>query len=572
MTTRSATIREERRGSSSARRPHLRRVSANLLPNASISEWPGTGRERWHVYNAVLDDAVSHSGGSASLRLDPPETRELPPIGPYVTTPAAPVVPGRPYTFAWHMMSSTWPPPAVIFWYLLRDENDMSLQHQLYGDAWHAPWDAMVWSEAVGFFVPPPGVAYIRLKVGIVAQPVDLAHPWGSIWLDDFYVGEGIGFEGPPEPKTSFKGKRVRVDALGNMRLREQGGWKPFFPILIYPKNRGTREDYRRYAEYGFNTVNQVNCPVRRDSPKRSVMAAEATSQFQPNGLLFSFSLDRTLDPEGPLYGDLDDITSHIDELSDDGMLDRVVMYNWDNEHFEYDVAADACARVRERDPDAPIYSLNSREGLARMYANDHANMIDLTGEYLRPVEGSSGAASDIPQGLLVLDRLEGMRNPPFIMQLNGLSTPGDLRTRVYAGLILGARGLSVYADDRGRYAPPIEETEWLEEMKSIRREIDALLPLIRQPHFTDWSLDVRSNATLFWGTRDMGHGYVILVNTSGSVAADATITPVGLGYRLGSVRDFFSGSDVGVVHDDSFSVSLMPQRTAVLELKPGGS
>ena len=633
-----ATIQDgdEPAAADSRDRPHLSRLAEkeNLIEeNASVDAWPDEGRGKWHVTNsAFYDPGVNRSGESGgSVRLETAVDDQGKCSYASVNSPPARVVPGRLYTYSAHLMSSTWPPPAVKFWYFIYYNEDITDfgEGQIQG-SWHVPSDALVWNEAVGFFVAPPGAVWARVKIRLIRQPEDCAcsasrrwlcaHPekdcdvcaretrecaWpehsgcvfsddccrfgpGHVWVDDLYLGEGIGFEQPPARKAVFEGDRVRVDGLGNMEVRRGGDWKDFFPFMIYPKNQGEAADYQRYADCGFNTVHQINAFGKPDptqpetrQDQRAAWAANATSDLQPDGLMFSFSLGRQFNPK--LNRDVfnpESLVRSVQELKGKPeMLDRLILYNWDDEGFSYGVAEEVITALRKEDPGAPVYSLNSREGLARMYHNDRVQLIDLSGEYLGNDEETGGGAGSLPHSLLVLDRLEGIRSPAFMMQLNGLTTSGNLRSRVYKGLILGARGLSVYADKRenpddpSKSVPAIEDTLWLSELPFLREEIDALLPLIRQPHFTDWRLDLESPGSLVWGTRDDrdGRGHVLLANMSSTETAGVDLTPTGLDYRLGTVCDYFTGETAATVQDGSFTISLAAQGTAVLELLPVG-
>ncbi len=81
----------------------------------------------------------------------------------------------------------------------------------------------------------------------------DAPRPDSDIWLDDFYLGEGLGFEAPPACKTPFEGSLTRVDSLGNIEINISGVWIPFFPVAVYGASQ--RADSSIYSEQGFNCL-----------------------------------------------------------------------------------------------------------------------------------------------------------------------------------------------------------------------------------------------------------------------------------------------------------------------------
>ncbi len=96
-------------------------------------------------------------------------------------------------------------------------------------------------------FTPQPGETQVRLLINRL-------HGAGKnrvVWLDEIYVGEGIGFAQPPAPKTAFHGSRVRVDAWGNLDIWHDNAWQPFFPLCIYADQR--RPSWKLYSKQGFN-------------------------------------------------------------------------------------------------------------------------------------------------------------------------------------------------------------------------------------------------------------------------------------------------------------------------------
>lgn len=150
----------------------------------------------------------------------------------------------------------------------------------------------------------------------------------------------------------------------------------------------------------------------------------------------------------------------------------------------------------------------------------------------------------------------------------------GALRTRVYKALILGSRGFSVYADCRPfdcTLAPKVDTTLWWDELPNIRNEIEALIPLIREPHWTKWTLTVNATpAAVVWGTRyHHGYGYIILVNMSSTDSVAVSLSGADPGYAPTELYDYFTGNLMTTVVGDTFNVSLPPHGTAVYKFAP---
>jgi hypothetical protein len=161
-----------------------------------------------------------------------------------------------------------------------------------------------------------------------------------------------------------------------------------------------------------------------------------------------------------------------------------------------------------------PIYQLNGQEGIARKFNSNRAYMADITGNYV-------GIGSD---GFILLDNYQNQRMPVVIAQMN-IGMELQFRPILYSAIAHGAKGMGYYWD---HYAVPEERVEnqpWWNDLPNIRREIDALMPLIVQPHWTTWTIDASTSALIDYGTRMMdGKGYLIAANYDAS-PAEVTFT-----------------------------------------------
>jgi len=214
-----------------------------------------------------------------------------------------------------------------------------------------------------------------------------------------------------------------------------------------------------------------------------------------------------------------------------------------------------------------PIYALQGDEGIARKYNNDLAHMTDVVGDYVGGEDNGWGGSAG---GLLILDNIEGQRNPVAFAQMNR-GTGISLRPRLYIAISKGARAMGFWRDYYNEPGEkPVEALAWWPDFPNIRREIDQLLPIIRQPHWTTWKI-VSSSKSINYGTRDyQGEGYVIVANPTEN-STTATLKIEGLPYKVNSVIDYFTGQKAASVLHSSFKATLPGYDTAVYRLLKGG-
>ena len=422
-------------------------------------------------------------------------------------------------------------------------------------------------------FTPPLGVSYVALKV----VKRENARAQGEILVDDLYFGEDFGFDQPPTPKTSFEGSHVRVDALGNIEVLKSGRWEAFFPLAMHVDN--AREDFTLYSEQGWN------CNIWAGSVDRIRKSKDAVSGLNPDGMMSGLPISWFTHPDGGGYNDTAALADFIGRIKDAGLMGHMLFYYWDNEnHFDHWPVANAIIEtIRKHDQDAtgrpqhPIYALQGNFGVARTYA--YAGLTDMVGTYVGGAEMTAGAAGGGDRGLTVLDRVEGQSNPVVLAQFNGVHGAGEMRRRLYTALMAGARAMGFWRDcyapgcrqQWGRSVLPVEETEWWPDFPNLRREIDDLLLLIRQPHWTTWGLTATTSGAVAFGTREYkGEGYVLVANQK-TTPASITFTIHDLSYTPESVQDHFSGREVVRVSNETFTVKLaglgIGQGTAVYRL-----
>ncbi len=291
--------------------------------------------------------------------------------------------------------------------------------------------------------------------------------------------------------------------------------------------------------------------------------ARQAVSAFNPRGMRSGFALAGFTDLRGWAYKDVTQLRQRITKIQRAGLYDQLLFYYLDNEKsFEgwqnlHDVIATVKAQDRDRSGRRrhPIYALQGQYGTARMYANRQVQFTDMVGAYFGE------------DALLTLQNIEGQTNPVVFAQINHRNEMPNFRFRVYNALIRGAKGLGYYRDfygvtRRGKIqGRQVEEVEWWPDLPNLRREIEQLLPLLRQPHWTPWKLTPNpAHKTLAMGTRAYrGEGYVLLANRK-KTPVTVTFTLQHFPYKPKAVYDYFSGKNVTTVSQDAFTVTLPGQ------------
>ncbi len=541
--------------SSVASQPHLSREGPNLFTQTSSNE----GFQFIPQNDTVYDPTISHTPDqTGSWKLSTPFDALAPysiMVSSFITAPET----GE-YTLSFFMRTEGG--PSYIGYNLRRwDENFSGLGNSDWGNAGvsgDGKWEEVVVPIYIDASVSP------NIQVRLFHRSTARGRSNGPIWVDDFYFGRGgPTFEKPPpEQRVPFEGSRTRVDELGNFEVLKDGEWEPFFPWAMHTDSN--REDWTAYADQGWNVAiwNQSSDSVQK--------AADA-------GLMSGFRLAHFANYQGGLYNRTDILEKQIEELIELGLDDDVLFYYWDNENSvsQWEVPLNVMQTVQATDVDEngqrmhPIYVLQGQYNTARSHAA--AGSIDVSGTYVSgqvDVVDQSGANS-----FTVLNNVEGNNRPNSIAQINSASHhPGTFRMRVYNSLIAGARGIGYFADSALK-EPAIEDASWAPDMPALANEVDSLMPIIREPHWTSWSVQ-HDNPRVEVGTRELdGRGHIFLVNQT-STEQEVTLAVDDFPYLPGALQDFFDGSEVASFTGQSVTLTVPPidigSGTMVLEITEG--
>jgi Putative Ig domain len=539
--------------------PHRPRVGPNLVANPNMNgtaNWLLTGGAQY------VTNLSRTADGSGAVRLPP---------GGRLDSRVIAVTPGKSYTLAAYMRSGGWPPGNID---LAFSVNDAAGGYIRYGGEAGASGNskANTWEEVAMTVTPDATTNYITVILGRIYPDAGAA----DIWIDEVYFGEGIGFQQPPSTKTPFNGASVRVDDLGNYSLFKGGTWQPFFPLCIYADGR--RPNWAQvYSNQGFN------CNMWGDDTTiRQVK--DAVSPFNSDGMMSSIQITHFMGEGGWAYNRADILTNMINNIKNAGLIDYVLHYYFDNENnwTEWAVPEAMATLTKQLDVNAsgqrlhPIYILQGSYNAARM--NRDAGGVpwaEVIGTYISGVN-TGGAGS--PGGITIVQNIEGQTQPVTFAQMNIVwrgTGVGAFRAYLYTYITKGARGAGFWRDlyipDPTAPATRVDQTDWWPDVPNVRREIDQMLPLIRQPHWTNWKAAYNASLPLSVGTRDyQGQGYLIVANNSSS-AVTVTFTLTGLPYTPQRVVDYFSGNTVAAVSGNAFTVTLpalgLARGTAVYQL-----
>jgi Concanavalin A-like lectin/glucanases superfamily/Putative Ig domain len=531
--------------------PQSPRVGPNLIANPAFN-----GTANWLLGSTTYDASQSHTAdGTGSIRIQAGARLDM---APRITITA-----GKQYIFAAYIRTPTWPPGGVNM--VVGENNGAGTNINNPESGVGGNGIANTWQEiAMPFTASSTGAS-----VTLIISRAGFADSGSSdIWVDDVYFGEQLGYASPPSAKVPFNGADITVDALGNMQVKKAGVFQNFFPLCIYSDNRRPNNNgYQLLSDQGFN------CDTWGGTESLDAAAA-AVSTFNPDGLMsgIGYQVQHTMN-QGGLYWDAagTSIANFTSTLRAHARFHtHFLWYYWDNENVwdQWNNQMTAANQWKAGDTVGgqrthPFYGLQGSYNATRMYHNpaNGQTCCDMSGTYT--TEGNTGGAGHAG-GQSVMWNIEGQTFPVVIEQWNGVhrsAAASDLRRVIYTHLLGGAKGFGFwrdcYPDDCGGLAAPVDQVAWWPDVPNIRREIESMLPMLRQPHWTSWTVSFNTALPINVGTRDYnGKGHLLVVNTS-AAPVTVTFTLSGFPYTPQSVQNYFTGGVVTSVSGQSFTVTI---------------
>ncbi|MFA6102396.1 MAG: LamG domain-containing protein [Victivallaceae bacterium] len=462
---------------------------------------------------------------------------------------------------ALYMRSDASPAPIIFMYVAYYDSNGNCTRQSDNLGSFQGITSPDTWQEVAYHFRPRTGEVSARVRVNVMGR-MDGATT-GRVWIDEVYVGTEIGYAESPAAKTPFAGTRTKVDALGNVEVynSDTGKFAPFFPIGIYID--GDRPDWSFYSNQGFNTAMWT-------------WAYDSILRARNAGLMANLEIVKYITGE-KTTGEL---TTTLNAIEANGVRDNILFYYWDNESatpYEWSLPTTVTNIIKDWDDgQRPIYGLNGQEGIAGRYHNTSQGLaiMDIAGTYV--TDDQPDATEICPEdfrsvfGFIALNNLQKQEMPAVIAQLNN-PVKEHFRPRVFTAIAKGAKGIGFWRDWYNGSTSPnasntkIEYQPWWSQLPTIRDEINKLLPIIRMPHWTSWTL-TPNNTFIEFGTRDYnGKGYVIVTNEQNSTQS---VTFTISGYAATSIKNFFTGEYEAAVSSSQFTVSIPPNDSRVYVLE----
>ncbi len=369
----------------------------------------------------------------------------------------------------------------------------------------------------------------------------------------------------PPAVRKPFDGGRVRIDGLGNWELLEDGKWKPYFPLVMYPAVGNV--DYADYKRNGWNTLTQIS-------------VVELGEKAAKAGLYYQIDFSGVFDRYGP-----NEAVRLLEAFKASPSWSRVVALYFDLENgTEFKrrkaramVTALKKALMVDGKQEVPIIVNHlSPEGMIPF-----GDIFDVVGCYVNPVVSPWQKSSTIGTHLGQMEAFvtavnsENMKMPVGIGTLNMPHEADHLETMIWTAIARGARGFGYWRD---RYddtdGTDIRRKKWFKSFPRHAALIQKALPIIRQPtrsRFRITMSEPEQEWGVIYGVREFKGRPVLIVVYQGS-NLETTTKPKRVSFStahpFSTVRDVFTGKVVAKGENGRFSLTLKPYQYRLLYLQ----
>ena len=368
----------------------------------------------------------------------------------------------------------------------------------------------------------------------------------------------------PASIRKPFDGGRVRIDALGNWELLENGKWRPYFPLVMYPASDNV--DYRKYRKNGWNTLTQIS----------SVSAAERAADA---GLYFQIDFSSTF----IRYGTREAVAL-LRKFQASRAWGRVVALYFDLENgteLKRRKATDMVTALKKA-----LYKDGKQEvpvivnHLSPEAMNAFGDLFDVVGAYVNTVVSPWNRSSTIGTHLGQMEAFvtavnsENMLVPVGVGTVNMPHEGDHLETLLWAAIVRGARAFGYWRD---RYddtrATDIARKKWFSAFPRHAANIRKALPILRQPSHPPFRITMnereREQGVIFT-TREYKGKPVLIVVYQGS-NMETTKKPKTVVFSsdvpFRTVRDVFTGKVVAGNKGGRFALTLKPYEYRLLYL-----
>ncbi len=409
--------------------------------------------------------------------------------------------------------------------------------------------------------------------------------------------------------KSSFDGKYVKVDSLGNICIKKDDVWSAFFPMIIYPASESDRPNYADYTAGGrFNTMVTYEVGQMAQAKEAGMMSLLSTDMYQ-DGAHF----------DGELPSAIDDIKAR-------GLMDNLLFYYTDYEGVRLDKWEwhdEKRAIIDAKDPNGhPSYFLNGNPP----YNPHSAEKVYLSGHQTSDILGAGVYErwEDLwvngPDRFIQLG-LGAQTNPSPIAQIAfGIGGPLDRDTSLYprdpvghrftpiamSAVAQGAKGIGFWQDYGKEVGVAVETNAWWDDLPKFNADIKKMMganivqsainpfSIICNSHiYTDhYGKDNANSRDIVldniyekdeWGyylipddhlgvsigTRLVdGKGYAIVTNWNSSSEDFECSVGSELGYSFTKLYDFINEKTVGSVSNNEFKLTVPAYSWRVVEFQ----
>lgn len=433
-----------------------------------------------------------------------------------------------------------------------------------------------IWEETLEWFTTPSTAAYVTVSPNRFFPSTG---PVSNVWIDDLALYPGwVHREDDPIISKTFSGSTTSIDSLGNITVKRingptAGAMEPFFPTCIAPGPH----TFQWYSDRGWNCIWSSNMLNYQSSStwgttNPMVMARAATSSYNPDGLRVMMDEDEAVrghfgyewkrasgascpanwsgtDPDCGAYAAHDWYSTIKDELA--SALTNVVSHGLADTMLA--VINDAEDKTSRRQRDRAVMALVDSTDRANNGGNRRWPIITNAGN---PSIGRSYTKADFsPYTDLVGTYM--VRNGPFekMKHEQGMNVPVgycqvqsggyNYRALLYRCIAEGGKMFSLWSDNRntnlalgGSQGVNLEYEPSYPDFPYMFAEANKLLPLIRTPLPTDWSVSSSNSNVRAWARSYNGVPYVILSNLVGS-SQTTTLTFTGVTGSVTSLIDY---------------------------------
>jgi len=456
------------------------------------------------------------------------------------------VIPGRTYQIKFQSYIKNWPPPTLhVFAEIYKDERNRMYNSDgsYFSNSRINLWEdnlviVNIQNDSNIKFISP---RFVMLPKHSINE---------DVWVDNITISEVRG-NLKAIIKREFNGTKVRADYLGNLSIKNNNKYNEFFPIGIYGDNN--RKDWSIYSKQGFN------CYMWASDWRQVKKAKEA-------GLMSSIQVGPYIIGGNWLPNNKSERINHLSNFIKDirkyNLQDQIVFYYIDNEFYKIDQhTINVIEKVKSLDVDNngdrlhPIYMLNGAYGQARKY-ND---LVDITGTYVAQDRTNIPIAENFT-GLQINEN----QNLPAVMAQINRGVGKNFRPVLFGAIAKGAKGMGFWRD--GGSGEDITKKPWWNDFPNMVNEIEQMMPLIKEPHFTNWSVTCDNDDLIFGSRTYQNKGHLIIANpTKSTIIATFTITD--LPYQLSNVNDYFTGRILGDSVGNTISISIDAHGSKVVRL-----